>query len=251
MKNRQNGFTLVEVLMASILACITLACIMQFFLTQLNQYRLISSSNKLNENLRIFSKFLEKDVHNSLRFYVFKNLDDALVFQENTMTVNVPTVGNCVLLVQERGMVSDGRGVIYHIGEEMSLYGQSCYPLYRTLVTFTSNNKVKENKTSLINLTVGFLYKPTNLNEEQKSISAGWTQFFETKVGNETIKGIFYTNSRKRMGSALHSSNSKIPYVLGCRRGLFIGTRLVQPGIQGISSQTICNFCFFSRNPSF
>lgn len=249
MKNRQDGFTLVEVLMASILSCVALACIVQFFLTQLNQYRLISSSNKLNENLRIFSKFFEKDVHNSLRFYVFKNLEEALNFQENATTVNVPTVGNCVLLVQERGMVSGGRGIIYHIGEEADLYGQNYYPLYRALVTFASNKMIQENKEDLINLTVGFLYKPAD--EEQEIVSDGWTQLFEMKVDNETIKGIFYTNSRKRMGSALHNSNSEIPYVLGCRRGLFIGTRLMQPGIRGISSQTICNFCFFSRNPRF
>ncbi len=263
MKKRQSGgFTLVEVLMASFLACITLTCIIQFFLTQLNQYRYISSSNKINESLRIFSKFLEKDVHNALRFYVFDNLDNALEFTEGS-SVTVPTVGNCVLFVQERGMVEGGRGVIYHVGEETTLNGQTCYPLHRALVTFSEAKKINEVVSSandkeipLINLTVGYL--PT-LNSESGNDTNGndtttndWPQFFSgTNSENKPITGIFYTNARKRAGYPLYDSTAETPYVAGCRRGLFVGTRLIQPGFRGVHAETLCNFCFFSRNPRF
>lgn len=247
MRKRQSGFTLVEVLMASFLAGITLTCIIQFFLTQLNQYRLISSSNKINENLRIFSKFVEKDVHNTLCFYVFKDLEEALNFDATKSSIEVPTVGNCVLFVQERGMVNKGRGVIYHVGEATLLNGQECYPLYRALVTFSEDKTIQENADTLINLTVGYLAKPAN-NEQDDT----WEQFFElTNNKNEIITGIFYTNSRKRAGNVLHNSNTKLPYVAGCRRGLFVGTRLIQPGFYGMNAQSLCNFCFFSRNPRF
>ena len=250
MRKRQSGFTLVEVLMASFLACITLTCIIQFFLTQLNQYRYISSSNKLNESLRIFSKFLEKDVHNSLSFYVLNNLEEALAFTEPSSKITTPATGNCVLFVQERGMVEGGRGVIYHVGEEITLNGQACYPLYRALVTFSKEKKVNEvifpandKEIPLINLTLGYLPKLETEN---------WPQFFSgTNSKNETITGIFYTNTRKRAGDSLHDSSAQTPYVAGCRRGLFIGTRLIQPGFRGVHAETLCNFCFFSRNPRF
>ena len=115
MKNkndRKSGFTLVEILVAAGLASITLACIVQFFLTQLNQYYLISANNALNENLRLSSKFFEKDTHNSLEFYVFEDLTEALAFVKGTTEVTLPRAGNCVLFVTERGMVSGGRGDI-------------------------------------------------------------------------------------------------------------------------------------------
>ena len=269
-KKRQSGFTLVEVLMASFLACITLTCIVQFFLTQLNQYRYISSSNKINESLRIFSKFLEKDVHNALKFYVFDNLDKALAFTEGN-SITIPTVGNCVLFVQERGMVEGGRGVIYHVGEETTLNGQNCYPLYRALVTFSANKKINEvdpNKTQtttsenssipLINLTLGYLPKGNAENDASEDNTSGndttndWPQFFSgTNSENKPITGIFYTNARKRAGSPLYNSTAETPYVAGCRRGLFVGTRLIQPGFRGVHAETLCNFCFFSRNPRF
>jgi len=256
-RKRQSGFTLVEVLMASFLACITLTCIIQFFLTQLNQYRYISSSNKLNESLRIFSKFLEKDVHNALSFYVFEDLTKALEFTEGS-PITVPTVGNCILFVQERGMVEGGRGVIYHVGEKLTLNGQNCYPLYRALVTFSKEKKVNEvvspandKEIPLINLTVGYLPK---LNDEtaesgNDTITNEWPQFFS---GTNSETGIFYTNARKRHPDPDNSnSTAKTPYVAGCRRGLFVGTRLIQPGFHGVHAETLCNFCFFSRNPRF
>lgn len=246
MKKRQSGFTLVEVLMASFLACITLTCIIQFFLTQLNQYRYISSSNKINESLRIFSKFLEKDVHNALSFYVFEDLTNALEFTEPSSKITTPTTGNCVLFIQERGMVEGGRGVIYHVGEKTKLNGQDCYPLYRALVTFSTQKKIIETTDTLINLTVGYLPKPKSENNEPTDAGVNdWPQFF---TQDETT-GIFYTNARKRAGYPLYDSTAKTPYVAGCRRGLFVGTRLIQPGFQGVHAETLCNFCFFSRNP--
>lgn len=266
MRKRQSGFTLVEVLMASFLACITLTCIIQFFLTQLNQYRYISSSNKLNESLRIFSKFLEKDVHNSLSFYVFNNLDEIMPEKGGITLPTVPSIGNCVLFVQERGIVNGGRGVVYHVGEETTLNGQKCYPLYRALVTFSSNTTtdkvINETEATLINLTVGYLPEitktittttttntattPPTTTTTTEDITT-WPQFFSgTNSKNETITGIFYTNARKRAGST-----TNYPYVAGCRRGLFVGTRLIQPGFRGVHAETLCNFCFFSRNPRF
>jgi len=257
-KKRQSGFTLVEVLMASFLASITLTCIIQFFLTQLNQYRYISSSNKLNESLRIFSKFLEKDVHNSLSFYVFNNLKEALDFKEPSSKITTPSVGNCVLFVQERGMVEGGRGIIYHVGEATTLNGQDCYPLYRALVTFSANKKINEvispvndQEIPLINLTLGYLPKlnteTTESGEDTNISTDDWPQFFS----QAEITGIFYTNARKRAGYPLYDSAAKTPYVASCRRGLFVGTRLIQPGFRGVHAETLCNFCFFSRNPRF
>lgn len=252
MKKRQNGFTLVEVLMASFLACITLTCIIQFFLTQLNQYRYISSSNKINESLRIFSKFLEKDVHNALSFYVFDNLDSVFKFTEDS-SITAPTIGNCILFVQERGMVKGGRGIIYHVGEETTLNGQSCYPLCRALVTFSADKKINETADNLINLTVGYLPKLKSENNKPTESSVNtWPQFFSgTNSKNKPITGIFYTNARKRVGYSLYNSAAQTPYAAGCRRGLFVGTRLIQPGFRGVHAETLCNFCFFSRNPRF
>ena len=258
MKKRQSGFTLVEVLMASFLACITLTCIIQFFLTQLNQYRYISSSNKINESLRIFSKFLEKDVHNALSFYVFNNLEGIISPENGNFTLpTAPCIGNCILFVQERGMVEGGRGVIYHVGEAISLNGQDCYPLYRALVTFSSNvgtgKPINETKDTLTNLTVGYLPKLTTETAESgegtnnNTTSNDWPQFFS----QDETTGIFYTNARKRAGYPLYDSSAQTPYVAGCRRGLFVGTRLIQPGFQGVHAETLCNFCFFSRNPKF
>ena len=50
MRRKVRGFTLFELMMAATLAGITLSCIIQFFLTQLNQYRLIAANNQLNED---------------------------------------------------------------------------------------------------------------------------------------------------------------------------------------------------------
>jgi hypothetical protein len=203
--------------------------------------------NKINESLRIFSKFLEKDVHNALSFYVFDDLAKALEFTEGS-SVTVPTIGNCVLFVQERGMVEGGRGVIYHVGEELPLNGQDCYPLHRALVTFSPNadtgKVINETKDTLINLTVGYLPKlnteTTESGEDTNISTDDWPQFFS----QDETTGIFYTNARKRAGE-------NYPYVAGCRRGLFVGTRLIQPGFRGVHAETLCNFCFFSRNPRF
>ena len=246
MRKRQSGFTLVEVLMASILACITLTCIIQFFLTQLHQYRLINSNNKLNENLRILSKFLEKDVHNSLSFYVFNNLEEIISPENGNFTLpTAPCIGNCVLFVQERGMVEGGRGVIYHIGEKITLNGQDCYPLYRALVTFSKEKKIIESADTLANLTVGYLPKLNSETAESgnETITNEWPQFFS---GTNSETGIFYTNNRRYAKDSDYN-----PYVAGCRRGLFVKTRLIQPGFNDINAETLCNFCFFSRNPRF
>ena len=227
MKKRARGFTLVELLMASTLGGITLACIVQFFLAQLNQYRLISGNNQLNESVRIFSKFFEKDTHNSLEFYVFSDLTGA---RESVKGSGSSSGGNCALFVTERGMVEGGRGVIYHIGAKTTVNGISCWPLYRAIVSFTNEHKISEAAGDLSNLPLGYIKNDGDS--------------FVQKFGS----GIFYTIAHKRFG---RNTGAQYPHVAGCRHGIYVGTTLVQPGLKGSASETSVNFCFFSRNPRF
>lgn len=217
-RNNSKGFTLVEVLTASILSCITLACIVQFFLTQLNQYRLISGNNQLSENLRIFSKFFEKDTHNALAFYVFENLDAALNFKK-TDKVTTQHSGNCVLFVEARGIVSGGQGTLYYVGEKTTRNGQSCYPLYRAVISF-NNSKINERKNDLKNLSLAYL----------KETPECFTN------------GIFYISSIRKF--------TDTP-IAGCRHGLYTKFKMIEPGLKGQAAETLCNFAFYARNPRF
>ncbi len=235
MKNKNNGFTLVEVIVAGTLSCITLACIIQFFLTQLNQYHLITANNALNENLRIFSKFFEKDTHNSLEFYVFDDLSKALEFKKDSSVV-LPKAGNCVLFVTERGMVDGGRGDLYFVGDQMFVNNQSCYPLYRSIVSFDSSKAIKETASSLSKLILGYI-KPDET-----------TTFVKQFEDDNSTKGIFYAIDHKRFSRSIDSS---APHVAGCRHGIYVGTTFIQPGLHGKVSESFVNFCFFSRNPRF
>lgn len=229
--NKKGGFTLVEVLVAGSLSCITLACIIQFFLTQLNQYYLISTNNALNENLRVFSKFFEKDTHNSLEFYVFEDLAEALKFTKGS-TVTLPRAGNSVLFVTERGMISGGRGDLYFVGDKTTVNRQDCYPLYRSIVTFP----LSADDSSLSKLIVGYI-KPDDS-----------TTFAKQFTDGNSKKGIFYTIDHKRFG---RYTGAEYPHVAGCRHGIYVGTTFVQPGLHGKVSESFVNFCFFSRNPRF
>lgn len=228
MKRKDRGFTLVELLMASTLGGITLACIIQFFLAQLNQYRLIAGNNQLNESIRIFSKFFEKDTHNSLAFYVFANLpsngDQSLTFSGQS------TAGNCALFVTERGMVDGGRGIVYYVGAQTTVNGVSCWPLYRAVVSFSGSFAINETANDLSNLPLGYIKTSGNS--------------FVKKFSN----GIFYTVDHKRFG---RNTGTQYPHVAGCRHGIYVGTTLVQPGLKGSASESSVNFCFFSRNPRF
>ena len=234
--HRKGGFTLVEVLVAGSLSCITLACIIQFFLTQLNQYHLIAANNSLNENLRVFSKFFEKDTHNSLEFYVFEDLTEALAFTKGSTSVTLPRSGNCVLFVTERGVVSGGRGDLYFVGEQTTVNGQDCYPLYRSIVTFSSSKKINEKESDLSKLVVGYI-KPDNS-----------TAFVKQFTDDDSKNGIFYAIDHKRFG---RNTTAEYPHVAGCRNGIYVGTTFVQPGLHGEVSESFVNFCFFSRNPRF
>lgn len=235
-EERRSGFTLVEVLVAGTLSCITLACIIQFFLAQLNQYHLIAANNALNENLRVFSKFFEKDTHNSLEFYVFENLTEALNFKEGSTSVTLPRAGNCVLFVTERGMVLEGRGDLYFVGDRTTVNNQACYPLYRSIVTFTSQGSINESADSLSKLILGYI-KPN-----------ATTTFVKKFTDKNSKKGIFYATDHKRFG---RNTDGSYPHVAGCRHGIYVGTTFIQPGLHGKVSESSLNFCFFSRNPRF
>ena len=235
-KNSESGFTLVEVLVAGTLSCITLACIVQFFLTQLNQYYLIGANNALNENIRIFSKFFEKDTHNSLEFYVFEDLTEALSFTKGSTSVTLPRAGNCVLFVTERGMVDGGRGDLYFVGDQATINNQACYPLYRSTVTFSSSKKIKETASTLSRLVLGYIKTDAS------------TTFVKKFTDGNSKKGIFYTIDHKRFG---RNTSAAYPHVAGCRHGMYVGTTFVQPGLHGKVSESALNFCFFSRNPRF
>lgn len=235
-KDRKSGFTLIEVIVAGALSCITLACIIQFFLTQLNQYHLIAANNTLNENLRIFSKFFEKDTHNSLEFYVFEDLTEALAFTKDSTSVTLPRAGNCVLFVTERGMISGGRGDLYFVGDETTINNQVCYPLYRSIVTFTSSKKISETASSLSKVTLGYI-KPDDI-----------TTFVKKFTDGNSKKGIFYTIDHKRFS---RNTATYFPHIAGCRHGMYVGTTFIQPGLHGEVSESSLNFCFFSRNPRF
>ncbi|MDR0392914.1 MAG: hypothetical protein LBH52_01640 [Puniceicoccales bacterium] len=235
MKNKSRGFTLVEIMLAGIMAGVFLTFCTQFFLTQLNQYYLISGNSKLSEQLRTFSKYMEKDVHNSLEFYVFPDLSSALSFTYASTTF--PKVGNCLLLIQERGMVEGGRGVIYYVGSECNSGTKlAYYPLYRALVTFSAAKKIVEAASVLNQLVVGHL---------KKSATNTPVQLYSTT--SPAASGIFYATERRRFstGTEYH------PHIAGCRHGLYVGTTLMQPGLKLKVTETPCNFCFYSRNPRF
>ena len=241
LRNKTSGFTLVEVITASILSCITLTCIVQFFLTQLRQYKQISNYNQLNENLRITSKFLEKDVHNSLEFYIFYNLQEALKFDFNAKgTLNSNTSGECLLLVQERGTIDGGRGIIYYLGKKTSTQkeeenekieqgsgsmvgGSSTYhrSLYRAMVSF-KGSKIEQTEDKLSKLKLAdlrFIYVPTGI-----------------------ISSTFYIVQRRKF----NGTNILVP---GCRHGLCAKFTMIAG--KGGKTSLDTNFCFFSRNPRF
>lgn len=206
----------------------------QFFLTQLNQYYLISGNNKLSEQLRTLSKYMEKDVHNSLEFYVFPDLTSALSFTYASTTF--PQVGNCLLLIQEQGMIAGGRGVIYYVGSECNSGTKlAYYPLYRALVTFSAQKKIVETASVLNQLVVGHLKKATSSH----------VQLYSTT--SPDASGIFYSTERRRF----YGSADYYPHIAGCRHGLYVGTTLMQPGLKLKVTETPCNFCFYSRNPRF
>lgn len=215
-RKRNQAFTLVEVILASSLASITMACILQFFLTQLNQYRLISANNKLTESLRIFSKFLEKDVHFSLEFYAYDTFQKAA---EGT-TPAAENLGNCLLLVQERGRVAGGRGIVYFVGDGVLKNGVAVYPLYRALVSFNSSRQIIETEANLKCLFLGYIKGSSGFNPENNK------------------QGIFYTFNK----------DTALP---GTRHSVYVCLTLTQPGLHGTVSETVANFCFYSRNPRF
>lgn len=238
MRKKICGFTLFELIMSATLAGITLACIIQFFLTQLNQYRLIAGNNQLNENLRIFSKFFEKDTHNSIEFYVFDDLAEALAAKKGDAihwAVTPPKVGNCVLFVTERGMVEGGRGTLYFVGASVTLDGVVYWPLYRSIVSFTAQKKISETEDTLSKLPLGYI----------KSVGESFSKRL-TDADSKT--GIFYAVPHKRYG---RNADAKYPHIAGCRHGIYVGTILAQPGLKGNASATPINFCFYSRNPRF
>lgn len=224
--------------MASTLSIITITCIIQFFLTQLNQYRLIGGNNKLSEDLRTFAKFFEKDTHNSLEMYVFEDISEALAFVKGSTVVSLPRVGNCALFVTERGVVENGFGVIYYVGSSTIVNGITCFPLIRSYVSFSSERKIVETDETLTKIHLGYL----------KSDVAGdnFVKNFKDSAGKQ---GIFYTIDHRRFER--NSTNSACPHVAGCRHGIYINTVFVQPGLKGQASETSVNFCFFSRNPRF
>ncbi|MDR2769431.1 MAG: hypothetical protein LBB19_02645 [Puniceicoccales bacterium] len=235
MKNKSSGFTLVEIMLAGVMAGIFLTFCTQFFLTQLNQYYLISGNSKLSEQLRTLSKYMEKDVHNSLEFHLFPDLSTALSFTYASTTF--PKVGNCLLLIQERGMVEGGRGVIYYVGSECNGGTKlAYYPLYRALITFSAAKKINETESVLNQLVVGHL---------KKSATNSHVQLYSTT--SPAVSGIFYATERRKFstGAEYH------PHIVGCRHGLYIGTTLMQPGLKLKVAETPCNFCFYSRNPRF
>ena len=220
--------------MAATLASITLACIIQFFLTQLNQYKLISGNNRLNESVRVFSKFFEKDTHNSLGFYVFTNVTDALNFKKGDAVV-LPKVGNCVLFVTERGMVEGGRGTLYFVDESVTLDGVVCWPFYRAIVSFSAQGKIAESENQLKKLPLGYI----------KGVGDSFSKGF---TGANSNTGVFYTIDHKRYN---RNTDATYPHIAGCRHGIYVRTTLVQLGLKGDASATPVNFCFFSRNPRF
>ena len=226
-KAKEQGFTLVEVLIAGTLSLVTLTCIMQFFLSQLNQYRLISGNNALSESLRVFSKFFEKDVHNSLEFYVFGNVDKAFTFEYGTTEVSAETAGNCILFIQEKGMVEGGRGILYFVDTEITKNGIACYPLYRALVTFANTHKIAENYEGLQKLPMGYLKKT------DQDLFA---------INSKT--GIFATVDHRKFSEGGN-------YIPGCRHGAYLKAIFIQPGLRGASAESPFNFCFYSRNPRF
>jgi prepilin-type N-terminal cleavage/methylation domain-containing protein len=226
MKQKVRGFTLVEILIAAALSGITLTCVIQFFLGQLNQYRLISGNNRLCGNLRLFSKFFEKDTHNSLEFYVFDSLDKASAFKKGD-TISLPKSGDCVLFVTERGIVEGGRGTIYYLGEKLKLNGTDCYPLFRSVVSFSAEGKISVKTVT-----------ETKIELPDLSLPLGYI-----KKKDDDAK-IFYTKDHKYF----EENGARIP---GCRRGIYVNTILIQPELRGLSSETSVNFCFFSRNPRF
>ena len=230
MERKVRGFTLVEILIAAALSGITLTCVIQFFLGQLNQYRLISGNNRLCENLRLFSKFFEKDTHNSLEFYVFDSLDEALAFKKGD-TISLPKSGDCVLFVTERGIVEKGRGTIYYVGEETELNGTDCYPLFRSVVSFSEEGKISVVK-------VAKSETETEIKLPDLPLPLGYIQ------KKDEDEKIFYTKDHKYF----EKNGARIP---GCRRGIYVNTILIQPELRGPASETSVNFCFFSRNPRF
>lgn len=217
MERKVRGFTLVEILIAAALSGITLTCVIQFFLGQLNQYRLISGNNRLCENLRFFSKFFEKDTHNSLEFYVFDSLKEALAFKKGDKP------GDCVLFVTERGIVENGRGTIYYLGTELD--SGNYYPLFRSVVSFSAEKKIS--------------VKPKTETElPDLSLPLGYIKKKDAK------EKIFYAKDHKYF----EENGARIP---GCRRGIYVNAILIQPELRGPASETSVNFCFFSRNPRF
>ena len=244
MKRSVQGFTLFELIIEATLGGITLACIMQFFITQLNQYRLIAGNNQLSENVRIFSKFFEKDTHNSLAFYVFDNLTEALSFKRGD-EVTLPKVGNCVVFVTERGLVSSGKGLIYYVDENeashITINGTVCWPFYRAIVSFKPSGQINETENTLSKLPFGYI-KGTEDNFFKKFT-------YTNPSTSETSTGIFYTIDHKRFDR--NDTSAQYPHIAGCRHGIYFGATLVQPGLKGSASETPINFCFFSRNPRF
>ena len=218
----KRGFSLLEVLIAIFLASIAMTAITQFFITQVNQYSWIAGSNALNQDLRTLSKYLEKDVRNAIKFHVFDTFNDAKNFVDGT-TLTYPRYGNCVLFVQEVGMTTGGRGVVYLIENTLTNAGTSfqSYKLMRALVTFNSSKKVVEAYADLKFLTVAYI-KPNS--SEPVGLFGSPNK-------------VFYQPARVLLPSY--------------RVGLFIGTTLVKKGLHKQVSETKCNFCMYSRNPRF
>lgn len=234
--SKNKAFTLVEILMASTLTGVALLFMLQFFLTHMNQYYWIVGSNQLCEDLRTFAKFLEKDVHNSLEFYVFENLNGAMDFSRKITTTNksplitLPTVGNCALLVQEKGMVSGGKGIVYYIGTATSERGTNYLPLYRARVEFNNDGKISTTTEDL----APFLVAKLKVTDDGKIYKA---------YTLSDKKGIFYMHDRRGSYHQHHFA--------GVRHGFYVNSVIVEPGMHFKVAETPCNFCFYSRNPRF
>ncbi len=243
---QEKGFTLVEILVAGTMAGVFLTFCVQFFLTQLHQYQIISWSNQLNEQLRTFAKFVEKDVHNSLEFFAFSDLD-ALLKEVPNSAISYGGAedigGDCVLLVEEKGRVEGGRGVAYFVGSKQSFGEYSYYPVYRAIVTFSAEGKVNETAENLQQLIVAHL----------KPELDGWAGSF--MFSDQAVQ---LTSEHLRIFKVLDRKKVNGEYVAGCRHGLSVSTRLVQPGLPSTETkkkisylETPCEFTFFSRNPRF
>ncbi len=217
MKKNQNkcGFSLAEVLVALLLGGVAVAGMTQFFLSQLYQYYLITNSNGLNYDLRTATKYLEKDIRNSLEFYALANIASARTF---TNPASAPGYGECVLIVLEVGRVDGGRGCVYYRAPTgRAKNGRTIYSLYRAICTFRTNS--------------------TPVIDETNALMVA-----------EDCSSILKNNT------AMFIAHPRFTFA-GARRGLFMGAKFLRGSGKDKNNNnlatTFCQLCFYSRNPAF